>query len=200
MKKVVTFVLLVSVCFLNFHNTAMAKTENKVKVVSKREYKMVKGIPKESTVVKGKKNGKTIWTFKTGKYEAAQLDRTYCYVKKNRVYIFEDNKITVLNQKNGKKVFSKKYKGVSGNAVKIDDKGNIYTSLYFEPTVTKISPKGKRVWQKDLSKKGLFWSGPIQIKGGKVIIKYYASDKDLDRGGVITLRAKDGKVLKVKYN
>lgn len=140
-----------------------------VKVSHKTTYNNLK----EQMVVKGKDaKGKVVWTYKTGKYDLTELSRTTCKTKNDRVYIFEDEKLTVLKKSNGKKIFSKKVNAGGSPTVYIDKNYNFYIVGYYGSTVYKYNSKGEKVWETDFSDTNSYWPYKMSLSNGQLTVNF----------------------------
>ena len=148
------------------------------------------------------KSGKTVWTYKTKKYNSTEISYISWKKWKNQVVIFENGYLIKLNLQNGKRILKTKKPLDDGGyqCFCIDRKGNIYVQGWYGGNVYKISPKGKVIWKKDVSKKyELLWPEKITIKNGKVKVKCSrVIGSEIDDGHYVLLNAKNGKILKVK--
>ena len=113
------------------------------------------------------KKGKVLWKYKCALHTSAQYNSTRMCVKKNKVYIM-DNDILIIKKKNSGKTLKRiQLEGCYGNgAVTVDNKGNVYGLSADGGDVFKCSPKGRILWY----------------------------NQDLDGGGGYKLRLKKGRV------
>lgn len=145
MKKYIKWIMLMLVCIVIFgvnqtaicaKNNKVVEVKNDVKCEGTKEWSIISGIDK---------NGKTVWKYRTKKYEAAQLNATTCGTYKNTVIIFEKGKLRKLNKQTGKVLYKGKKEIIPAGGINFicDKKGSIYATGYFDSDVYKFSPKGK---------------------------------------------------------
>lgn len=115
-------------------------------------------------------HGQKIWKYKSGRYYITELGGAITYkVYKNRVYIFDDGKLVIINKRNGKKIYVSKGKVLDeGSPVIIfDSKGNIYAQPYYSDNVYKLSANGKLLWKTNIRSTNQCWPGKMKLENGK---------------------------------
>ena len=138
-------------------------------------------------------DGTKVWKYKTKKVTFTELDDIAYKIVGNYVYLFEYGNFVKIKKDTGKVVVKKKNKvfKVGGVTFNTDKKGNAYAQGYYSNVVFKVSPKGKVLWKKDISKTGYYWAYKIKI--GKNAIKVvYCGDSG---SGTITYSQKNGKII-----
>lgn len=146
------------------------------------------------------KKGKTVWVYKTKKYDAFHMSAVSWKLHKNKVVIFEKGKLVKLNKQTGKCIFKAKKPFVKdgyGLVIGFDSKECIYVHSFFHSEVYKLTPKGKVIWKKDICKNYDYGDvASITVKNGKVKVKCArVVDDAFEYGHYVILSAKTGKIL-----
>lgn len=104
-------------------NSNTTNTSNTI-VTKKITYSMTKSKgEKESALIRAKENGKVIWEYKTGTYEATELDNFKLYAGKTYVYVAEGGIVKALNKNTGKVVWkSSSNVGLSTDMLELNGK------------------------------------------------------------------------------
>ena len=148
--------------------TASAATASKV------TYKRTYTNSKESVTIWGKtSSGKTVWTYRSASYTAAQCNAVTVKSKGSYVYVLEGRKYVRLSKKTGK-VLAKKNVFPSGwswgsPTVVISSNGNLYAMNYLDTKVYRISKTGLVAWKRDL-KNPYYWGYKMKLSDGKLTI------------------------------
>jgi hypothetical protein len=156
---------------------------------------------KEYLIVKGlNKKGKTVWTYKTKKYDQTQLDQVGCTVHGSRVYVFEGTNVRCLNKSTGKKLWVCKKVSPAGYEYTFDSSNNLYLIGGMDDYVYKISSKGKIVWKTDISSTDDYYPTKLKCKNKKLTITFAAGGDDFE--GVykhnVVLKMSNGKIQSYK--
>lgn len=171
-------------------NGKTAKCTITVKKYNVTDVKMSSKLDSKGTKVtytlEGKtKSGKTVWTYTSAAYTAAQLSDLQFKVFKNYVYVLEGKYFIKLNKSTGKTaVRTKVWDGYGSPIMYIDSKGTLYATHYYsyaeQPPYSyyylyKISSSGKLIWRDTLKTK-LFWPCKIESRNGKLVISFEGDD------------------------
>ena len=193
-KTILTALLFLLLAF-SITMPVQAKKRTASTVTSKTSYKN----DKEFMTVRGlDKQKKVVWKYVTSKYPATELAQTKCVVRKNRVYVFENSKVMALRKKDGKCLWTSSPISPAGHVIRFDEDNNLYVTGYYDTTIYKVSPKGKILWKKSISRTGNYWPYKITISGNKVTILYEMNSKDSSsqKKHKVILNVKNGKLIK----
>lgn len=164
----VTFLLALVLAFLPGQSAEAAdavKVQHKQKYADGKQYGVIKGLDS---------SGKTVWTYKTSKQEATELDSTSVITKGSFVYII-DNKSYIRLKKSTGKVAVKKNLKISDStwsaALQVDSDKNLYAIGYYGSTLYKISKDGKLLWKHAFPTE-YYWPTKIKVSGGKVTVSF----------------------------
>ena len=150
--------------------TASAATASKV------TYKRTYTNSKESVTIWGKtSSGKTVWTYRSASYTAAQCNAVTVKTKGSYVYVLEGRKYVRLSKKTGK-VLAKKNVLPSGCSwgsptVVISSNGNLYAMGYLDSTVYRISKSGTVAWKTKI-KDSCYWPAKMKLTSGSLTIYF----------------------------
>ena len=150
--------------------TASAATASKV------TYKRTYTNSKESVTIWGKtSSGKTVWTYRSASYTAAQCNAVTVKSKGSYVYVLEGRKYVRLSKKTGK-VLAKKNVLPSGwhwgsPVVVISSNGNLYAMGYLDSTVYRISKSGTVAWKTKI-KDSCYWPAKMKLTSGSLTIYF----------------------------
>lgn len=148
--------------------TASAATASKV------TYKRSIASGKESVTIWGKtSSGKTVWTYRSASYTAAQCNAVTVKTKGSYVYVLEGRKYVRLSKKTGKVLAKKNVlpsgRGWGSPVVVISSNGNLYAMNYLDTKVYRISKTGQVAWKRDL-KNPYYWGYKMKLSDGKLTI------------------------------
>lgn len=143
---------------------------------------------------------KVVWKYKTPSRIYYAQDDPFGFVqKKNRVYVFDESRLLILNKNTGKRIYTVKNLSTSGHKAIVTKN---YTCYYMgthgenSRRLIKISPKGKIVNKSiSINKIKDYYSEPLSIKkSGKYInVKVY---KPLEgKNAILKYSAKNCKFL-----
>lgn len=198
-KIVVMSLILVAALYFTGAEKAEAKTAKVTKVSIKNN---MSGDKQYSVIIAKNGSGKTVWKYKTKKYDVTELTATTMQTKGNRVYAFENGKMLVFDKQTGKKIVNTK-QILEGYQVKfaVDSSGACYAQPYYMDLVYKVSAKGRILWKRDIKKTKLGWPGKIKIK--KDAVRFYYDIESPEpyediTGKYIDFDKKTGKMLKYK--
>lgn len=140
-------------------------------------------------------DGTKVWEYKTKKVVSTELESIAYKIVGNYVYVFEYGNFTKLKKDTGKVVVKKKNKvfKVAGVTFNTDKNGNAYAQGYYSDVIFKVSPKGKVLWKKNMSKTGYYWAYKIKV-GKKNIKVVYGGELG---SGTITYNKKNGKIISI---
>ena len=150
--------------------TASAATASKV------TYKRTYTNSKESVTIWGKtSSGKTVWTYRSASYTAAQCNAVTVKTKGSYVYVLEGRKYVRLSKKTGK-VLAKKNVLPSGwhwgsPVVVISSNGNLYAMGYLDSTVYRISKSGTVAWKTKI-KDSCYWPAKMKLTNSSLTIYF----------------------------
>lgn len=166
------------------HNTYHDKSNQN------KKYMIVKALDKKKKVV---------WKYKTPSRIYAQAESFGFVQKKNRVYVFDESRLLILNRNTGKRIYTVKNLSTSGHkAIVTKNYTCYYMGTYGENgrRLIKISSKGKIVNKSiSINKIKDYYSEPLSIKkSGKYInVKVY---KPLEgKNAILKYSAKNCKFL-----
>ena len=155
---------------------------------------------KERMIVRGlDANKQAVWKYVTKKYTATELPKTKCIVRKDKVYIFDNSKIVVLQEKKTAKNYGRQKKSVRQDIfANLTKMANLYVTGYYDQTVYKVSKKGKILWKTNISKTGNYWPYKITVSRNKITVLYECSPDDYssDKTHKIVFNSKNGKIIK----
>ena len=150
--------------------TASAATASKV------TYKRSIASGKESVTIWGKtSSGKTVWTYRSASYTAAQCNAVTVKTKGSYVYVLEGRKYVRLSKKTGK-VLAKKNVLPSGwswgsPTVVISSNGTLYAMGYLDSTVYRISKSGTVAWKTKI-KDSCYWPAKMKLTNSSLMIYF----------------------------
>lgn len=147
-------------------------------------------------VIKGQnKKNKTVWRFKTKSYVAPWGDPIKCVIHKDRVYVFEVNKLTVLKKATGKKLWTLNTSYIAEYESVF--KGNYLYLIGMSGPLQKVNSKGKVIWSTQPC--DCWWHGDMKVKKGKITVKHDAFDDDRGEESKVIYSTQTGQILKIKY-
>lgn len=128
---------------------------------------------KQSATIKGyTKSGKNVWTYKTSKQSATELDSARCITNSKYVFIIDNNKYVRLNKNTGKVLVKKTLpRAIWGAIMKLDSSNNLYCIGYYSDTLYKIKPSGKVAWKQKFPS-NCWWPYKIKVTKSKVSVKF----------------------------
>ena len=145
------------------------------------------------------KKKKVVWKYKTPSRIYAQAEPFGFVQKKNRVYVFDESRLLILNRNTGKRIYTVKNLSTSGHKAIVTKKYTCYyMGSYGENSrrLIKISPKGKIVNKSiSINKIKDYYSEPLSIKkSGKYInVKVYKRPEG--KSVILKFNAKNCKFL-----
>jgi len=150
----------------------------------------------QMTVTGLNRSKKAVWKYTTKKYPHAQIDRTLCKVRGNKVYIFDGSKLRIVKKSTGKKIGTIKDITMGGHVVGFDKKGNLYVTGFLNTVLYKISPKGRLLWKTDYYSTGKYWAYKIIASSTSVTVVCDASDSNPGESGnyKVVFSAASGKI------
>ena len=196
--KIVSYILLLAIVFSSIivvdNISGNSRTEAAKAKVAKIEktYNSRNGKTKEVYTAKTS-SGKIVWRYNKLPFrEAAQFDYSDYCVRDNKVYIWAESTLHVLNKNTGKCILKKNVGCYGNGAIAVDAKGYIYGAPADGATITKLNSKGKVVWDTTVPDK--YSSGctyDIKISNGK--LKVYCEFCDYE---YFIFNSKTGKFIK----
>lgn len=148
---------------------AQAAKRKAVKVQSK----ITRSNGRVSMTVRGlDSKGKQVWRHKTRKLPATELEMVKCVVRKQKVYIFADSKLTVLRKTDGKKLWILNNISPAGYVLTFDKSDNLYVTGYYEDIIFKISRNGRILWKSRIDSYEYYWPMILKVSGKKLTIRF----------------------------
>lgn len=143
----------------------------------------------ESAVITGKsREGKTVWSYTTGQYEAAQLDRVNDVGLYGDTYYFvEDGTVTALRLADGELLWKNADFVGSASAHAFDGDGNVYLSGYFGPDLFIAGPGGRTVKRIDTLDSGYYWPKRMDYQGTQLAITFEGTPSEKDETVYVSL-------------
>lgn len=174
-KKILLLTMLFLALAVLMTIPVQAAKRTATKVTAKTSYKN----HKEFMTVQGlDKNKKVVWKYRTKKFPATELRHTKCVVRKDKVYVFQNSKVTVFRKKDGKRLWTASKISPAGHICGFDKNNNLYVTGYYDDYIYKVSAKGKILWKTNISKTGNYWPYKISVSGNRVTIRYEMNSKD----------------------
>ncbi len=146
-------------------------------------------------VIRGRtSSGKTVWTYKSAKYEPTELSAVRMKTRGKYVYVLEGRKYVRLGKQSGRVLVKKNVlpSGCScGSPVMLVSKsGALYAMGYYSTEVYRISQNGTVKWKTDLGDP-YFWVNSMSMSDGILTIRGENSEK-----WRIKMKASNGSVVK----
>lgn len=154
---------------------------------------------KKYMIVRALDKKKVVWKYKTPSRIYAQAESFGFVQKKNRVYVFDESRLLILNRNTGKRIYTVKNLSTSGHkAIVTKNYTCYYMGTYGENSrrLIKISSKGKIVNKSiSINKIKDYYGEPLSIKkSGKYInVKVYKRPEG--KSVILKFNAKNCKFL-----
>lgn len=175
---------------LNVSAAEAVKVKAKHKYTNGKEYLILTGYSKKN---------KKVWTHKSDKHPATQVTQVTYKKRKNRVYLFDGNKLKIYRLSSGKKLKQVKIKIRGGHSFDFDSKDNLYLTGYFYNTIYKLDKNGRVKWHRNIKRLGLSNAYGTTYKKGMLTVYYEISPLSASfnttKDFYVKLNAKNGKLI-----
>ena len=117
------------------------------------------------------KTGATVWTYETGHYEAAQLDRVSEIGVNGTQYSFvEGGAVVTLRLSDGSLLWKNSEFAGSGTGVDFGDDGTIYLCGYLGPDFFAVDANGKTLCRIESFSPDYGWAYDVEYDGDQVLV------------------------------
>ena len=143
----------------------------------------------ESAVITGRSRaGESVWSYTTGQYEMAQLDRVNDVgVYGDTYYFVEDGTVTALRVADGEVLWKNADFGGSASAHAFDGDGNVYLCGYFGPDLFIVGPGGATVKSIDAFDSDYYWPWRLDYQGTQLAITFEGTPSGNDETVYVSL-------------
>lgn len=147
-------------------------TEETQSVATRVEFNHTYELIEYAIIVGYDENGTNLWTYETGTYDAAQLDRVSEIGIYNGAYYFvEDGTIVTLNLADGSVIWKNAEFQGAAPCFDFGSKGVLYISGYFGPDLFVVDREGATIKRVDSFTNEYYWPSSVDEQDGEVRIE-----------------------------